>query len=240
MAHEGTLLFADNEHYGLVDSLPYIDTQLGTTEVAQQVKALIDEEMRHFEARDYLSKLALPEKPFFQSGIWHEEMARVEEGRPLTGINTDRYKVEQPVGPSAEDHVAWRKAAENVQMQLEYNRLRLANLEMLERWGSRAWVAHSVLLKGSERVLANEVVALRSSREEINKKRKLDQVTCGNELRKLGRELEQYQQDNQETGRAVQRLDVEVKRLVVAAHERGVDLGSLTAEVGHVTPEMNS
>jgi len=237
--HEGTLLFADNEHYGLVDSLPYIDTQLGTTEVAQQVKALIDEEMRHFEPRDYLTTLPLPEEPFFSSDVLRQEMARIEEGRPLAGINTDRYKVDQPVGPSAEDHVAWRKSAENVQMQLEYNRLRMTNLEMLERWGSRAWVAHSSLLKGSERLLANEVVTLRSSREEINKKRKLDQVTCGNELRKLARELEQYQQDNRETGRAVQRLDAEVRRLVDAARERGVEIGGLAAEAGHSAPEMS-
>lgn len=51
---EQCLLFMENEHYALVDALPYIDTQLGQTEVAQQVKALIDEEMRHFEPRDYL------------------------------------------------------------------------------------------------------------------------------------------------------------------------------------------
>ena len=34
----GDLLYMENEHYSLVDALPYIDTQLGAAEVAQQAR----------------------------------------------------------------------------------------------------------------------------------------------------------------------------------------------------------
>ena len=56
-------------------------------------------------------------------------------------------------------------------------------------------------------------------------KRKLDQVSCGNELRMLSRELEQYQQDNSETLVALTQLEIEVKRLQRAAAERVITEG---------------
>lgn len=219
-------MFMENEHYALVDALPYIDTQVQQVDVAQQVKALIDEEMGLFEPRDYLASLPAPSFVAPTSELIQQELDRIDSGRPMGGIDTKRYAatVERPQGNSAQDHGEWRKAAEAVHMQLEYNRLRLTNLEMLERWGAKAWVAHSMVARVSERLMANEASALKSSREEVNKKRKLDQISCGNELRKLTYELEQYQQDNVNVEQALQGLEAEVERLQQAAAERGVVL----------------
>lgn len=223
------LLFMENEHYALVDALPYIDTQLGQTEVAQQVKALIDEEMQNFEPRDYLAPLPEPELPLLSGEMMQEEIARMEAGQPMAGFDVSRYEVHKPQGNNEQEAAAWRKAAENIQRQLEYNRLRLANLEMLERWGSKAWVAHSIMVRASERVLANEAGELKNAREEVNKKRKLDQISCGNELRKLTNELQQYQQDNETTQKAVKQLEEDVQRLRQAALDRGLKIEGLEA-----------
>merc|ERR1719291_861219 len=106
---DGRLLFMDSEHYSLVDALPYIDTQLGSAEVAQQVKALIDEEMTQFEPRDYLADLPAPSLKLFDSGVLQKEMARIEAGAPLAGIDVERYRVEEPKGAGAADPGAWRK-----------------------------------------------------------------------------------------------------------------------------------
>lgn len=227
---DGQLLFMENEHYALVDALPYIDTQLGSMEVAQQVKALIDEEMALFEPRDYLADLPAPEMKFLSSEAMKQEMARVEAGLSLTAVNVDRYQIEQPQGMQEGDHGSWRKNAEAAQMQLEYNRLRLTNLEMLERWGGKAWIAHSAVVRASERVLATEAAGLRATREEVNKKRKLDHVSCGNELRRLAHELERYRQDNAEVERGLAVVDAEVQRLRQAAVDRGVDIDSIDPE----------
>merc|ERR1712060_540122 len=153
-----------------------------------------------------------------------EQMSRIDGGQPLGAIDTSRYKIEQPPGLSAQDHGAWKKAGESVQAQLEYNRLRLINLELLERYGSKAWVAHSIMARAAEHSITTEAASLRSKREAVNKKRKLDQVSCGNELRKLNRELEQYQQDNTDTLGGLRRLEAEVERLKQAAVERGVKI----------------
>lgn len=231
MAEGGeVLLFMENAQYSLVDALPYIDTQLGSTEVAQQVKALIDEEMGHFEPRDYLEKLPAPELPFLSSETMTKEFARLEAGHPFQGIDTGRYKVDIPEGDRAQDPKQWMKQAENLQMQLEYNRLRSTNLDMLDRWGNKAWIAHSCLVRKMESLVATETAGLRSSREEVNKKRKLDQISCGNELRKLNNEYEQYVQDNAETTRALWSLEAEVDRLHRTALERGLDCSSVGLE----------
>jgi len=220
----------ENEHYAMVDALPYIDTQLGQTEVAQQVKALIEEEMGRFEPRDYLASLPQPELPLLSSEHMQAMFARVEAGQPMTGIDVSKYKVEAPQGNNSQDHGAWRKAAENIHMQLEYNRLRMSNLELLERWGNKAWIAHSYTVRACESILANDAGELRAVREEVNKKRKLDQVSCGNELRKLSLELEQYQRDNTEVERALHDVEAEVRLMKRAAVDRGVKIGDLTGE----------
>jgi len=225
-------LFMESENYALVDALPYIDTQLGQAEVAQQVKALIDEEMAHFEARDYLASLPAPTLPYLESAIMAEELARVEAGKPLAGIDVSKYKVEAPQGNNAQDHGSWRKAADGIHVQLEYNRLRLVNLELLERWGKKAWVAHSATVRSAERVLTNEATTVKAARENVNKKRKLEQISCGNELRKLSYELEQYQLDNLEVEKGLHTLEAEVQRLRQAALERNVDIADLDRRAG--------
>eukprot|EP00747_Dinoflagellata_sp_TGD_P162852 gnl/TRDRNA2_/TRDRNA2_180932_c0_seq1.p1 gnl/TRDRNA2_/TRDRNA2_180932_c0~~gnl/TRDRNA2_/TRDRNA2_180932_c0_seq1.p1 ORF type:complete len:323 (+),score=100.49 gnl/TRDRNA2_/TRDRNA2_180932_c0_seq1:47-970(+) len=235
LAIQGTgLLYQENEHYNLVDALPYIDTQLGAAEVAQQVKALIDEEMRLFEPRDYLASLPAPELPHLQSELISQELARQENGVPMTqGIDPSRYEVEAPEG--ATDHVPWKAASDALRMQLEYSRLKLTNLELLERWGQKAWVAHSSILRASERLQANDTTSQKTAREEVNKKRKLDQISCGNEIRKLQHELEQYMQDNIEVEQGLRKQEAEVMRLKENCIERGIDLSddpSLCAVLG--------
>lgn len=234
------MLFMENEHYQLVDALPYIDTQLGQTEVAQQVKALIEEEMEHFVARDYLAPMPAPELPLISSEAVQAEFARVEGGRPMEGIDIVRYKVEPPQGVGAQDYAAWRGAAESVHMQLEYNRLRLTNLEMLERWGNKAWIAHTYTVRGCEAVLQKETAALKAEREAVNKKRKLDQVSCGNELRKLTLELEQYQRDNAEVELALYQVESDVQRVKKLAKERSVEVRDLTGEAMSDDPKPDA
>mmetsp|Transcript_37063 Transcript_37063/g.85982 ORF Transcript_37063/g.85982 Transcript_37063/m.85982 type:complete len:171 (+) Transcript_37063:2-514(+) len=157
-------------------------------------------------------------------------MERMDGGQPMTGVDVSRYQVEQPQGLPAQDHASWRKAATSAQMQLEYNRLRLTNLEMLERWGGKAWIAHTAVVRATERELLQEVTGLRAEREEVNKKRKLDQISCGNELRRLAYELDRYRFDNSEVEGAMGQIEAEVGRLRQMAADRGIDIAEVDPE----------
>jgi pre-mRNA-splicing factor SPF27 len=223
----GKLLFMENEFYSLVDALPYIDTQLGQPEVAQEVKNLIEEEMRHFEPRDYLESLPEPRLTYLATDSMQEERLRRKDRLPFAGgVDMTRYQVEPLTFPRALDHAAWRQAAQNINMQSEYTRLKLTNLELLSRWGTKAWVARSCLDRSAEAAATKRVAELRSARDEVNKKRKLEQVSCGNELRKLTMELEQYTADNAQTEKAVWALEQDIRRLKQACYDRGVDVPS--------------
>ena len=239
VAMDGLLLYMENEHFSLVDALPYIDTQLGAAEVAQQVKALIEEEMTQFEPRDYLASLPAPELPFLSSSNMQEEFSRVSMRQPLGAIDQKKYEVERPEGEAAEDEESWKSVTAKSQMNLEYTRIKSLNLELLEQWGKKAWIAHNILIRGAEKVLGKEATELRASREEVNKKRKLDQVSCGNDLRKLMRELEQYQQDNSQVEQAVRGLESDLKRLRDFARERGVDTADVDPKP-HESSEMDT
>merc|ERR1712106_1023124 len=117
-------------------------------------------------------------------------------------MGTGKYKVDTPEGEAANNHELWNKA----------------------------WIAHSCLVRKTEKILGNEANGLRTTREEVNKKRKLDQISCGNELRKLNNELDQYAQDNAETVRGMWALEGQVDRLYRTALERGVKMEGLNLE----------
>lgn len=230
----------ENEHFSLVDALPYIDTQLGAAEVAQQVKALIEEEMTQFEPRDYLASLPAPELPLLNSSKMQEEFSRVSMRQPLGAIELKKYEVERPEGEAAEDEDAWKRITSTTKMNFEYTRIKALNLELLEQWGKKAWIAHNILIRGAEKLLGKEATELRAAREEVNKKRKLDQVSCGNDLRKLTRELEQYQQDNSQVEQAVRGLELDLKRLPDFAVERGVDIADVDLAAPKESDEMET
>jgi len=230
MPEAGELLFMQNENYSLVDALPYIDTQLGSMQVAEEVKKLIDQEMGTFEAKDYLAALPLQTFPYLETEAMQAEFARIEARMPFRGIDVEHYTVTEPKGALAKDAAAWRKATQAAEMQLEHNRLRLVNLEMLERWGNKAWIAHSAVIRATEGILAKETSELRATREEVNKKRKLDHVTCGNELRRLALELDQYRVDNQVAEEGLVAMEREVRRLRACAEERNVNIDDVDPE----------
>lgn len=215
-------LYQDNEGYELVDALPYIDTQLGQTEAAAQVKALIEEEMANFEPRDYLEALPPPELKLLNSGVIFKEMDRIEAGQPMTGIDTSRYSLQEPVGPQAQDLNMWKTVENRAQAQIEHSYLRIANLELLDKYGSRSWVAHMAHVKEVDAAISADVKKLQDEREEVNKKRKLDQISCGNELRRLAIEYEQYMNDNALVEEGLKDLDDKVQRLKETAAERDV------------------
>lgn len=216
-------LYQENENYHLVDALPYIDTQYAQAEMAQEVKRLIDEEMRQFAPKDYLKDLPMPElkvlNPENETPIGIE-LRRVANQQPMHTLDSLRYQLEPPTGAKAGDLNAWKQAAENAQCQLEHGSLRLSNLELMSKFGAKAWASKVADIQEFERSISEEVAQLRNERDGINKKRKLDQVSTGNDLRNLVLESEQYIDDNGRTEVALKELEMEVERLQENCIER--------------------
>lgn len=90
----------------------------------------------------------------------------------------DRYKVEGPKGDNSdEDLEGWRRAVENAKAQLQHQRLRNVNAQLLKKYGSAAWNAYSYQLTGLIKILEVELVEAQQEVEGINKRRKISQVS---------------------------------------------------------------
>ena len=98
----------------------------------------------------------------------------------------DRYKVEGPKGDNSdEDLEGWRRAVENAKAQLQHQRLRNVNAQLLKKYGSAAWNAYSYQLTGLIKILEVELVEAQQEVEGINKRRKISQVSRFVPRRKL-------------------------------------------------------
>lgn len=98
------------------------------------------------------------------------------------GLDLSRYKLDPPAG---EDPVEWRKAIENAQAQLEHQTNRAVNLELLKKFGATKWKIHNEQVAQLKTKLAAELEEAKSRVEQINRKRKTEQVAAGQELSQL-------------------------------------------------------
>jgi hypothetical protein len=89
-------------------------------------------------------------------------------------------------------------------------------------FGKPAWMANVNYGLEYEKVLRLEATDLRGACEEVNKRRKLEQISCGNQLRGLLRQAEELERNTFEVDGATSMLGADVDRLKRFAKERGV------------------
>merc|ERR1719158_687509 len=99
------------------------------------------------------------------SGVLAKEMDRIEQAQPMTGIDTARYSLQEPVGPQVQDLNMWKTVETRAQAQIEHSYLRIANLELLDKYGSKSWVAHLGHVKQLDTAVSAEVTKLRNEKE---------------------------------------------------------------------------
>jgi len=170
----------------LIDALPYVDPLPPDTK--RSVEQLIEEEMRRSSKRpaDYLKELPeVPESVIPEDSLIMTELARLKAGEPMAQVDTTRYQLNPPPAAKKGDPGAWRAALDNTFAQREHQELRLMNLELQVKYGAAVWRAHNqhldLLVKGYEKA----VTELRREIEEINRTRKLHQVSAKTELDSL-------------------------------------------------------
>ncbi len=211
----------------LVDALPYVDSL--TAEEKAAADALIEAEMRAGARRpaDYLSEApAEPRSRGAEHPLLAAELARAAAGAPLAALDLARYGLERPPPERAEDPAAWHAALDNAHAQLEHQRTRLLNLELLLKFGPAAWRAHNEALAAHGARTAGEAAAARADVEALNRERKLQQMAAGHELAALEAEYLSAAQKNAEVAAAADAMEAEVAALrarlppaVVAATE---------------------
>ncbi|KAJ3099313.1 hypothetical protein HDU97_003287 [Phlyctochytrium planicorne] len=112
--------------------------------------------------------------------LLREEMKRVGEGKGLTAIDTVRFRLEFPKSTGKEGmDDAWSKAVQNAHAQLEHKQNQVLNLELINKFGTNAWMVHNHQLESLITKLQAEVDLQKQILEDINKERKTDQLKVG-------------------------------------------------------------
>jgi hypothetical protein len=216
------LLYLENESYHLVDALPYIDTDYGASaEISMAVKRIIEEEMKSMPKKDYLEKLPLPKTPYMdESPMYKEASERIVAGTKMDVIKG--YEITAPQGMKGREVKSWEEVVAKAEIKSAYDETHAVNMDLMATFGKPAWMAHVNQGLEYEKVLRLEATNLRGACEEVNKRRKLEQISCGNQLRGLLRQAEELERNTAEVDGACAMLESDVARLKRFAKERGV------------------
>ncbi|KAG9304261.1 hypothetical protein G9A89_019823 [Geosiphon pyriformis] len=166
----------------IVDSLPYIDREIEIEGMREQIDKLVEQEMRKRTKKDP-SHFPGTFDFFRDSPVLASEYQRVQLGKPMEQMDTNRYKLEAPL--DAGNIELWKKAVDNSKAQLEQQNLRLLNMELLLKYGANAWRLHNFQLEHELKLFQSSLQQYRQEILELNKERKAEQLQAGKKLETL-------------------------------------------------------
>lgn len=165
-----------------------IDTE-PSPEARAAAEELISAELPH----DYQTTLhpAVPALPEFRfSDLIEQELSRVEAGQPMSGgVDLSRY--EAPEAPAEKSTTAeeasralpkWKEALQKAYASSSHLSMRHANLTLLEENGKNAWLIGNSQLEEILRGLERELAETNEAVDNVNKERKLAQLSGQAEL----------------------------------------------------------
>ncbi|XP_077998283.1 pre-mRNA-splicing factor SPF27-like [Glandiceps talaboti] len=197
-----------------VDALPYFDQGYDEPGVREAAYALVDEECRRYRpTKNYLEYLPPPDYSSFETEVMKNEFERLGSRQPMEMLSMKRYELPQPPPGRQNDLAAWNECVENSMAQLEHQATRIQNLELMSKYGSNAWRAHNELLVKMLELSQKQLQDIRKEIQEINWKRKNDQVKAGSQISGLETSWVQLVTKNYEIERAILELEREVEVL---------------------------
>eukprot|EP00922_Rhytidocystis_sp_ex-Travisia-forbesii_P007870 GHVS01011637.1.p1 GENE.GHVS01011637.1~~GHVS01011637.1.p1 ORF type:complete len:236 (+),score=58.61 GHVS01011637.1:175-882(+) len=193
-------LYKLNSNWTDVDALSYIDPL--TEDAAAEAKRLVQQELQTMGVltnstsssssvgpevhQNYLSSLPLPPTPTMDRLCLEYKNSSAAVG----GVDMSRYNDIDPAS-NASSTTEWKSCLERGEMLLEYSTSGLQNLELMQMNCQKMWLKHIADAQTHETMLRREVEKLRNEIEQTNKRRKLEQVSAGNDLRRLMRKREE-------------------------------------------------
>ena len=120
----------------IVDALPYIDQGYDEPGVREAALALVEEETRRYRpTKNYLDHLPSLNLSSFETDLMKTEFERLNSRQPMDTLSMKRYELPPPPPGKMTDLQAWTECVENSQAQLEHQRTRIMNLDLMLDYG---------------------------------------------------------------------------------------------------------
>merc|ERR1739848_194122 len=171
----------------LVDALPYIDHGYDEPGVREAALALVEEETRRYRpTKNYLEPVLPPLNiAAFETPLMKTELDRVASRMPMETLSMKRYELPPPPAGKMTDVAAWNECVDNSLAQLEHQRTRIVNLELMQDYGSDAWKSYNETLQKLVNLLQDKLKDLKKDIQEVNWSRKNKQTQVGEKLKNL-------------------------------------------------------
>lgn len=140
-------------------------------EIADELSRMTNEEKEALSSRLPAELPPLFEDNAFLAG----ELKRLQsKAKTKGGLDSVRYSL--PVPPASAPLEAWNKAMNNAASQLEHQKIRLGNLELLNKYGANSWRTNNFLLEKEIERLQRRKEEIVKQTEDLNRERKASQV----------------------------------------------------------------
>eukprot|EP01071_Lankesteria_metandrocarpae_P015045 Lankesteria_metandrocarpae@DN926_c0_g1_i1.p1 len=134
--------------------------------------------------------------------LLRNEMNRIAAGLPFRNL-TIKEDLEPPAGPAVKSVTQWMKSVETAKALLEHQNNKLVNLDLSLKFAKNGWLKHISDLEVQHISYKRRSEEERSDVEDINKRRKLVQVSFGNEMRSLTRHWQDLVDQNHDISKAL-------------------------------------
>jgi len=170
----------------IVDALPYIDQGYDEPGVREAALALVEEETRRYRpTKNYLDLLPPLNLSSFETDLMKTEFERLNSRQPMDTLSMKRYELPPPPPGKMTDLQAWTECVENSSAQLEHQRTRIMNLDLMLDYGGESWKQYNDVLQEMLSRTQAQLADVKQAIQEINWSRKDQQTRVGERLKQL-------------------------------------------------------
>ncbi|RKP11904.1 Pre-mRNA-splicing factor SPF27 [Piptocephalis cylindrospora] len=197
----------------ILDALPYVDKEVDAPGMRDLAEGLIEEELARKKAPSTADSELPKAISLFESNPFlkdaYERTVTVKANDTDAGVDFSRYTLAEP---SKEDGPEkWESAVDMAKATLEHQRLRMCNLELMQRYGTMMWKGHTSQLDVGVKGMEREVKTIKKEDlGRINKERKRYQLEMGESLQSLDQQWKGLISSNLQTQLACMTLASEL------------------------------
>jgi len=208
----------------VVDALPYIDHGYEEPGVREAALAMVEEETRRYRpTRNYLDHLPPLNLSSFESDLMKTEFERLAGRQPMDTLSMKRYELPTPPPGKMTDVQAWTECVENSGAQLEHQRTRIMNLDLMLDYGAESWKQYNEVLQDMLNRIQAQLAEVKKAIQEVNWSRKNQQTQVGDKLRQLETSWVGLVSKNYEIEQAIMNMEQEYSYLKAQHQTRGAE-----------------